>query len=181
MIKRLLPLLLCLGLLAFTSCKERKENITAETKALLSINQTFPKQIGNVNDFMGVFTKEEIADIDNFIDEFEKQTTNEIAVVLFKSTPIDVDFYRYCMDLSSNWGVGKKGKDNGVVFVIDIENKRGSIITGCQIMHILPNEICNAILKENIFPYFRQELYYKGVMSGLHAIVSNWNTGELDL
>lgn len=78
----------------------------------------FPEKIGVVNDFENIFTEQQKDELSKIIIDFEKQTSNEIAIVTLKEIhPTYEDFDKYCFDLSNYYGVGKKEKDNGLVII----------------------------------------------------------------
>ena len=90
----------------------------------------FPKPIGYVNDFENVLSLEEVTKLENLLINYEKQTSNELVIVTISKTENEIDFDTYALDLSKNWGVGKRGKDNGLVLVISNQLGRIRICTG---------------------------------------------------
>ena len=90
----------------------------------------FPKPIGYVNDFENVLSLEEVTKLENLLINYEKQTYNELVIVTISKTENEIDFDTYALDLSKNWGVGKRGKDNGLVLVISNQLGRIRICTG---------------------------------------------------
>ena len=134
----------------------------------------FPKPIGYVNDFENVLSLEEVTKLENLLINYEKQTSNELVIVTISKTENEIDFDTYALDLSKNWGVGKKSKDNGLVIVISNQLGRIRICTGTGTEKILTDEICNTILEENIIPNFKNGEIYKGIESGINALIEKW-------
>ena len=134
----------------------------------------FPKPIGYVNDFENVLSLEEVTKLENLLINYEKQTSNELVIVTISKTENEIDFDTYALDLSKNWGVGKRGKDNGLVIVISNQLGRIRICTGTGTEKILTDEICNTILEENIIPNFKNGEIYKGIESGINALIEKW-------
>lgn len=134
----------------------------------------FPKPIGYVNDFENVLSLEEVTKLENLLINYEKQTYNELVIVTISKTENEIDFDTYALDLSKNWGVGKRGKDNGLVLVISNQLGRIRICTGTGTGKILTDEICNTILEENIIPNFKNGEIYKGIESGINALIEKW-------
>lgn len=134
----------------------------------------FPKPIGYVNDFENVLSLEEVTKLENLLINYEKQTSNELVIVTISKTENEIDFDTYALDLSKNWGVGKKSKDNGLVIVISNQLGRIRICTGTGTEIILTDEICNTILEENIIPNFKNGEIYKGIESGINALIEKW-------
>lgn len=134
----------------------------------------FPKPIGYVNDFENVLSLEEVTKLENLLINYEKQTYNELVIVTISKTENEIDFDTYALDLSKNWGVGKRGKDNGLVLVISNQLGRIRICTGTGMGKILTDEICNTILEENIIPNFKNGEIYNGIESGINALIEKW-------
>ena len=134
----------------------------------------FPKPIGYVNDFENVLSLEEVTKLENLLINYEKQTYNELVIVTISKTENEIDFDTYALDLSKNWGVGKRGKDNGLVIVILNQLGRIRICTGTGTEKILTDEICNTILEENIIPNFKNGEIYNGIESGINALIEKW-------
>lgn len=134
----------------------------------------FPKRIGFVNDFENSLSKEEVTKLENLLITYEKQTTNEIVVVTINETTKGTNFSDYALDLANNWAVGKIGQDNGLVIVISNKLKSIRICTGIGIENILTDEICETILQENMISNFKNQEIYKGIESGINALIEKW-------
>ena len=132
---------------------------------------SFPKPIGYVNDFENVLSLEEVTKLENLLINYEKQTYNELVIVTISKTENEIDFDTYALDLSKNWGVGKRGKDNGLVLVISNQLGRIRICTGIGLEKILTDEICDKILQENMISNFKNGEIYTGIKSGINALI----------
>jgi uncharacterized protein len=141
---------------------------------LLSQESAFPKPIGYVNDFEHIFTKEENQELENIIADFENKTTNEIAIVTTDNIGDYTDFEKYAFDLSNEWGVGKKGKDNGMTIVFSNKLRKIRINTGTQTGKIVTNEICDKIMNEKIIPEFKKGEFFIGVKNSLLELIKIW-------
>ena len=144
---------------------------------LFSCGQSiFPEKIGSVNDFENIFTEKQKEELTQIIIDFEKQTSNEIAIITLKEIhPTYEDFNKYCLDLSNYYGVGKKEKDNGLVIVFSTELREIRINTGTQTENILTNEICKEEV-DKIIPEFKKGNYFEGVKSCLLNLIHKWKT-----
>ncbi len=76
----------------------------------------FPKAVGFVNDFAHVLTYPEL--IEEALIEYKQNTTIEIAVVTISSLPEDQTLATYAVELFQQWGIGKKGEDNGILVIM---------------------------------------------------------------
>jgi len=136
------------------------------------LRDTIPRPVGSVNDFEHLFTSGQIDALDSMIHEYERRTTIEIAVLTVDTSltlPGNFDFFT--QQTMSAWGMGKKGKDNGVLIGISRSFRKIRIQNGGGIEKVLPNADTKKIIDEAFIPYFRKGQYYEGVVSGLRTLM----------
>jgi uncharacterized protein len=131
--------------------------------------QDLPQPVGWVNDFAGVISPEYKEKLNNLISELEEKTTTEIAVVTIDSiSPYgEIEYARLLFD---NWKPGKKGKDNGVLVLLSIKERRWRIETGYGVEGILPDGLCGEIGRNYMVPYFKKGKYAEGLYAGVITI-----------
>ena len=74
--------------------------------------------------------------------------------------------------LFNYWGIGKKGEDNGILFLISKKDKRVEIETGYGVEEILPDSLVGNIIDRQIIPYFKQDDFDDGTIVGTENIIS---------
>ena len=131
--------------------------------------QDIPQPVGWVNDFAGVISSEYKEKLNVLISELEEKTSAEIAVVTINSiSPYgEIEYARLLFD---NWRPGKKGKDNGVLVLVAIKERRWRIETGYGVEGILPDGLCGEIGRNYMVPYFKQGNYGEGLYRGVVRI-----------
>ena len=131
--------------------------------------QNIPQATGWVNDFAGVISNEYKEKLNSLIEELEQKTAAEIAVVTVDSiSPYgEIEYARLLFD---NWKPGKKGKDNGVLVLLAIKERRWRIETGYGIEGILPDGLCGEIGRNYMVPYFKEGNYGEGLYQGVIKI-----------
>ncbi|HYV90657.1 MAG TPA: TPM domain-containing protein [Chitinophagales bacterium] len=136
--------------------------------------QSLPLAKGHINDFENDFTSSEIFILDSVIAEFQKQTTNQIAIVTVSSiAPYDsVD--QFTTDLGNYWGVGDKKKNNGLMIVFSKARREVWIGTGTGTEKILTDIVCKQIIDAYMLPRFKEGNYFEGVHSGLMECIKHW-------
>ncbi|QTD36237.1 TPM domain-containing protein [Polaribacter batillariae] len=134
----------------------------------------FPEKRKEVNDFEFIFKVDEIENLTKIIRDYERKTTNQIAIVSISSTGKYKDFDKYAIDLSNYWGVGQKNKDNGLTIVFSKKLRRIRISTGNGTEKILTDKICKTIIDQIIIPEFKTGNYYEGIQKGLVALIAKW-------
>ncbi len=132
--------------------------------------QNFPEPRGHVNDFANVIAPNVAAQIEALCQELQQKTGAELAVATFSSIG-DEDPDEYANRLFAKWGIGQKGKDNGVLLFLALgERKKVRIETGYGVEGILPDITAGRILDNYVIPEFRQGDYSAGLLGGARAI-----------
>jgi len=98
-------------------------------------------------------------------------TSTQIVVVLIKSTN-GQDINQYKVDLAQSWGIGQEDKDNGLLLLVAVDDKKIAIATGYGLEHLLPDALCKLIIDNEIAPEFKNGRYYDGIDKGTNAIIN---------
>ena len=131
----------------------------------------FPALTGRVVDNAAIISPQGKAELDNLFAEYEKQTTNQIVVVTvptLNGQPIEDYGYK----LGRAWGIGQKGKNNGVLFIIAPNDRKLRIEVGYGLEGVLTDANSSLIINNIVLPQFKQGNMEKGVLDGSVAIVS---------
>jgi uncharacterized protein len=143
--------------------------------ALVSAHHAFaenvPQPVGWVNDFANVIPQEYRDKLNTLIGELKEKTSAEIAVVTVTSIA-PYDEKEYARMLFDSWRPGKKGKDNGVLILLAIKERRWRIETGYGVEGILPDGRCGEIGRNYMVPYFKNGNYGLGLYNGAAAIAN---------
>lgn len=110
-----------------------------------------------------------IQNINQLIEKLENETGAEIAVVVLPSIG-ETSPKEFANALFETWGVGKKGKDNGILFLHVIDQRRLEIETGDGMEGILTDIKCNRILDDVVIPQFRSDNFSAGIYLGVKAL-----------
>jgi len=134
----------------------------AETSAL-------PNYSGYVNDYAGVLSYENRQALTALIGELERKTTAQIAVVTVDTiAPYDIE--GYAVKLFEKWGIGQKGKDNGILLLVAIRERKVRIEVGYGLEGALPDAIAKVIIEDYIVPSFKEGNYNSGIVRGTVGI-----------
>jgi uncharacterized protein len=76
---------------------------------------------GFVNDYADVLTGDQENALETKLEGFEASSTAEIAVVTIKTLGDDT-IEDYAQALFKEWGIGKKGKDNGALVLVAVDD-----------------------------------------------------------
>jgi len=132
------------------------------------LRDSLPKPQGYVNDYENIYSDREEAVLDSLIRAFENKTTIQIVVITFDTTMTTRDSLDALTSYIGNaWGVGQKGKNNGVAIGISRGYRRITIRNGNGIVKILTNEETKQIIDTAFIPGFRASRYFEGTYNGL--------------
>lgn len=115
-----------------------------------------------VNDFAGVLSTEEADALEQKLLAYNDSTSSEVTVVTLSTIDGD-DVTRFAIQLGEEWGVGKKGRDNGVVVLVVVEDRLAAIATGYGMEGAITDADTYTIRERYMNPAFRQGNFYKGL------------------
>lgn len=95
------------------------------------------------------------AAINSRIDRLRQQTTAEMAVVILPSIG-DEDVVDFATDLYQKWGIGKSDNDNGVLFLMVMDQRQGRLATGYGTEGVLTDAVCATILRDEMTPRMKE-------------------------
>lgn len=134
--------------------------------------QDFPAKPDKlVNDYTGTLSADQLQQLEQKLVAFDDSTSIQVAIAILKSVG-DYDINDYAQQLGRAWGVGTKGKDNGVMIVVALGDRKISIQTGYGVEGVLPDMYTRRIIDNDIKPYFKAGDYYKGLDAGTNAIIA---------
>lgn len=110
------------------------------------------------------------AEIDRLLYNAQQQLSAEIFVVALQSTG-DVDLKSFATELFKAWGIGKKGKDNGLLILLVLDQKKVTMETGYGMEGVLPDAICIRIIDNDMVPLMKQGQIGLGLLAGVQAVL----------
>ncbi len=125
---------------------------------------------GFVGDYAGVLSTESKTALEEKLSQFEKSTSNEISVVMIKSLQGDT-IENFANKLFQEWGIGKKDKDNGILFVAAIDDRQMRIEVGYGLEGSLTDAQSYWILQNVVKPAFKDGDYNKGIGGAVDKIM----------
>jgi uncharacterized protein len=134
--------------------------------------QDFPAKSNKlVTDYTNTLSAEQLSSLENKLVAFNDSTSNEVAVVIVKSVG-DKDINQYALELGRKWGIGGKTKNNGIILLIALGDRKLSIQTGYGLEGALPDLYTKRIIEDDIKPFFKEGNYYEGINAGVNSIIS---------
>ncbi|MDP3901425.1 MAG: TPM domain-containing protein [bacterium] len=125
---------------------------------------------GFVNDYGLVLNATQKQTLESKLRAFEQETSNEIVVAILPSLRGD-DIGNFAVKLFENWTIGKKGKDNGILLLISMEERQARIEVGYGLEGALTDAQSFWILGNVLAPAFSDDNYYEGIDEALDKII----------
>ncbi len=116
----------------------------------------------------GILSQEAVTRIDSMLADVWRKTSAEVVVVVVGSVDGDID--DFATRLFTDWGVGKKDKDNGLLYVIASDDRRAAIRTGYGMEGVVPDILAGRIIRNIAGPRFKAMDYDGGVMASVGEI-----------
>lgn len=141
--------------------------ITARAANVAGIEM--PALTGRVVDQAEVLTAPEETRLTADLEALEKTTTDQLVVVTLRSLqgrPIEDFGYR----LGRHWGIGQKGKDNGVLLIVAPAARKVRIEVGRGLEPVLTDAVSRLIIEHAILPRFKAGDLPGGIRAGVRDI-----------
>ena len=132
--------------------------------------QTFPPLTGRVVDQAHLLSPEQVQDLTSKSAALESQKGAQFVVATVNSLegyPVEDYGYR----LGRAWGIGQKGKDNGVILLVAPNEHKVRIEVGYGATPYITDAMSGLIIRENVIPRFKQNDYGGGIEAGADAII----------
>jgi uncharacterized protein len=150
----------------------RNSQIATAQKVSERIRDTMPSPMNPyVNDFEAVFTRLQADSLMTKMIAISKSGAIVFCVVTIDSSQVKPDqFDNFTFELANYWGVGDRGKNNGIVICFSKLYRRLRIQNGKGIERIISDQETDSLMKSVIFPNFKAGDYYRGVNQGIDAM-----------
>jgi uncharacterized protein len=138
--------------------------------ALFALDLNSLKPQGYVSDFARALDTQSRAQLEDYCGRVERVTGVQIALVTLDSLdgqPVE----DVANALFRKWGVGHKGKDEGVMLLLAIKDRRDRIEVGYGLEPILPDGFVGGIQRE-VQPLLRQNAYGPAMFRAAEAMGS---------
>ena len=138
--------------------------------AALQAAPTFPALSGRVVDEAALMSRKQAHQLTQQLAAFEKRSGIQLVVVSIDSLDGEtIEEYGY--QLGRHWGIGQKGKNNGVLLLIAQDERKVRIEVGYGLEGALPDAIAANIIQTRILPAFKRGDMVAGVVAGSQSIM----------
>jgi uncharacterized protein len=133
--------------------------------------QTLPRPQGHVNDFAGVMSDTIERQLEAVLTGLAQNTGAEVAVAVVQDMG-GMDETSYAVRLFQDWGIGTAGKDNGILLLVAVDERRLRIEVGYGLEHIVTDATAGRIRDQYMVPALKTGDYDTGVVQGALAVAT---------
>ena len=115
-----------------------------------------------VNDYANALSASEVSALETKLKGYYDSTSTQIAIVIENSLEDD-DLFDYCQRLAEGWGIGEKGKNNGILIYVAVSDRKSRIHTGYGMEATITDAMSTRIRTLQMNPAFKAKNYYQGL------------------
>ena len=125
-----------------------------------------------IHDEAKILQASTIDNLEKELKTFEDSTSNQIAVLIISSLQGEA-MEEYSLKVAEKWRLGTKLKDNGVLFLVAVDDHEIRIEVGQGLQGKLTDALCSRIIRNEVAPAFRKNAYDGGVITAIHSITKS--------
>jgi uncharacterized protein len=131
-----------------------------------------PELTGAVNDFARVIDSQSEAQLAELSQKLMAASGDVIVVATVDTFQPYADLPSYAVKMFENHGkgVGKKGKDNGLLIVLAVKDRAVRVEVGYDLEGIITDGFAGETSRETMVPHFRQGDYGAGLVAGASRV-----------
>ena len=129
-----------------------------------------PSPFRLVVDLAGVLTPAENEMLNNKLRYYDDSSSVQICIVIDQSLDGE-DIFDYSHRLARDWGIGQKGKNNGLLIYLSIKDRLSRIQVGYGLEGAIPDAAAKGIIEDYMLPQFRAGNYYAGLDTATNILI----------
>jgi len=134
--------------------------------------QPLPELWGlHVHDDADVLSQETEDALEHQLKAYEDSTSNQLAILILSSLNGE-SIEDYSLKVAEKWALGQKGKDNGVLLVVAVQDHKMRIEAGVGVQGTLTDVVCSRIIRNELAPNFRKDDYDTGIKEAVNAMIA---------
>ena len=124
-----------------------------------------------VNDYANLFSQQQSSQLEQKLNAFEYRSSTQIFVVTIDQN----NGYPASMlapMIGEEWGVGQRGKDNGILILVDMQERDVFISTGYGLEEYVTDALGKRIVENELLPNFKTRNYFEGINAASDVLIS---------
>ncbi len=118
----------------------------------------------------GILSEKAENELNRKIGQLWHDTSVEFVVVAIDEVDPSMTPEEFATRLFEKWSIGKSDNNNGLLMLISEKDHAAIIRTGYGVEGALPDILAGRIIRNDMFPLFRDEKYDEGVAAGVEKI-----------
>lgn len=135
------------------------------------------QHVGDVNDFAKILNPADRAALEESCRSLREKNGAAFVIVIVDSLE-GGEINDFTNKLFKQWGVGQKGKDNGLLLLVALRDRKARLEVGYGLEPIIPDALAGRILDEHLFPAFRQQRYADGLKAAVNRAAQLVERGQ---
>jgi uncharacterized protein len=125
------------------------------------------------NDYAGVTKESTRHDLNERLAKFDKDTTNQLVVAIFPKMDSTLSLDDYTLRVANAWGVGQRGKNNGVTLFVFMRDHTMRIQVGYGLTSVLTDAVSKQILDGELKPHFQKGDFDGGLTAAVDSMLKS--------
>ena len=121
-----------------------------------------------------VLSADQQAILSEKLEAIKQSTSHQIAVVAVTSIGEEIP-KNFAVHLFQKWGIGEKGKDNGLLILLVMDQRRIEFEVGYGLEGILPDITCHNIIQSHMIPQMKEGRVFDALTSALTQVELHLN------
>jgi uncharacterized protein len=126
----------------------------------------------------GIVASSEVLFLNRLAQQLDDSTEVELCVIAVNSID-EMDAFDFCYEVFQRWGIGKEGKNTGILLFLAVESRDVRIMTGGGIEGILTDAVCHTIIQETMMSPLREAHYSDAMTLGAMRIYEICTDGAI--
>ena len=141
---------------------------------LVAAQQPPPALTAPINDFAQVIDPESARELDRRIRALQQASGDVVVVATVKTFEPYADIEEFAREMFENGGrgIGQKGKDNGALVVVAVDDRQVRIETGYDLEEFITDGFAGETIRQYIIPEFRNQAYGRGLLAGTTRLIN---------
>ena len=128
--------------------------------------------VNHVVDLAGIVEDGLEQRLNGYLKELEQKTSAQMVVLTISSLEGE-SIDEFALTLAHDkWKLGQKGKDNGALLLVVLEDRKYRFETGYGLEGVLPDSLVGSITRDYLVPHFRKGDYSTGIYTATLALVN---------
>lgn len=128
-----------------------------------------PRLEARVTDLTGTLSGEQRTRLEDRLAALEREKGAQVAVLLLPTVrPESIE--QFGIRLAEDWKVGRKGVDDGVIFIVAKNDRELRIEVGYGLEGAIPDAVAKRVIDEIVVPRFRQGDFFDGIKAGVEQL-----------